>query len=193
MSPLCSNSSVFMFTIIQVELLQVVWARAGLSLGSSEMQRSGSLLNMFEPTCQWFVILNTIVLNFKRWTFIQKALQALSLFCIPWIENSVIFWIDLDVWDLTKFPPKKPNWQGAIYFVCCFQVLFLNNCSILFKILNMWDKWKNWYQHNIPLYGPVHENHLPNAASSANYNPWRFGNGLMQAQHRGSQQQDPGV
>ena len=84
------------------------------------MQRSGSLLNMFEPTCQWFVILNTIVLNFKRWTFIQKALQALSLFCIPWIENSVIFWIDLDVWDLTKFPPKKPNWQGAIYFVCCF-------------------------------------------------------------------------
>ena len=75
---------------------------------------------MFEPTCQWFVILNTIVLNFKRWTFIQKALQALSLFCIPWIENSVIFWIDLDVWDLTKFPPKKPNWQGAIYFVCCF-------------------------------------------------------------------------
>ena len=116
-SPLCPNSSVF--TIIRVELLQV-WARAGLSLGSSEMQRSGSLLNMFEPTCQWFVILNTIVLNFKRWTFIQKALQALSLFCIPWIENSVIFWIDLDVWDLTKFPPKKPNWQGAIYFVCCF-------------------------------------------------------------------------
>ena len=43
------------------------------------------------------------------------------------------------------------------------------------------------------LHGPVHENHLPAAAIAANYNPWRFGNGPIQAQHQGSRQQDPGV
>ena len=90
---------------------------------------------------------------------------------------------------------QKSQIDKVLSILCAvFQVLFLNNCSIIFKILNMWDKWKNWYQL-IPLYlyAPVHENHLPAAAIAANYNPWRFGNGPIQAQHQGSRQQDPGV
>ena len=43
---------------------------------------------------------------------------------------------------------QKSQIDKVLYILCAvFQVLFLNNSSILFKILNMWVKWKNWYQN----------------------------------------------
>ena len=43
---------------------------------------------------------------------------------------------------------QKSQIDKVLYILCSvFQVLFLNNSSILFKILNMWVKWKNWYQN----------------------------------------------
>ena len=76
---------------------------------------------MFEPTCRWFVKLNTIVLNIKKHRILHKKLrqhakQANSVFVKPVLNrNFVIFPIDWDVWGLTEFSQKIVNWQGTIY------------------------------------------------------------------------------
>ena len=43
---------------------------------------------------------------------------------------------------------QKSQIDKVLSILCAvFQVLFLNNSSILFQILNMWVQWKNWYQN----------------------------------------------
>ena len=77
---------------------------------------------MFEPTCRWFVILNTIVLNIKKLhisykKYCQYARQANRVFVKPTLKggNFVIFSIDGDVWELTEFSQKILNWHETIY------------------------------------------------------------------------------
>ena len=71
---------------------------------------------MFEPPCQWFVILNTIVLNFKKANILTKSTTSTIFACMPWIEGKCyplnrLRYMRPD----SIFAQKMLKWQDAFF------------------------------------------------------------------------------
>ena len=75
------------------------------------------LLSMFEPPCQWFVILNTIVLNFKKANILTKSTASRIFACMPWIEGKCYPLNRLRYMRPDRiFAQKMLKWQDAFFW-----------------------------------------------------------------------------